>query len=365
MKILLYINCLCKGGAERVMVNLANHFCYKNEVFLVTSFPVLNGYKCEEKVKRINLFQKRKKGFLSRNFSSIRKLKKTIKTIRPDVAISFMAEPNFRLALATRRNKNLVTIISVRNDPNYEYHGFLFKLLAKILFKRVDRIVFQTDDAALFFSNQIKSKGLILPNAVDSSFFREPYRGRRKDIVSVGRLCSQKNHMLLIKAFAEVKDYTDDNLIIYGEGPERNELELFVQKNGLDNRVFLPGLINDVADKIYSAKLFVLSSNYEGSPNALMEAMALGVPCISTDCPCGGPHMLITDGINGFLVPTNNIESLSSTLSRVISVDLSDLSLASHQRMKDFLPERVFSQWEDMIISLLAERRKKHNVKDN
>ena len=171
--------------------------------------------------------------------------------------------------------------------------------------------------------------------------------------------------MLLIKAFAEVKDYTDDNLIIYGEGPERNELELFVQKNGLDNRVFLPGLINDVADKIYSAKLFVLSSNYEGSPNALMEAMALGVPCISTDCPCGGPHMLITDGINGFLVPTNNIESLSSTLSRVISVDLSDLSLASHQRMKDFLPERVFSQWEDMIISLLAERRKKHNVKDN
>lgn len=130
----------------------------------------------------------------------------------------------------------------------------------------------------------------IIPNAINKEFITAEYSGpRNKQIVSSGRLTEQKNHALLIKAFAGITaKYPAYKLVIYGDGPLRKDLELLASNLGIADKVSFPGYTTEIRKKIERSSLFVLSSDFEGMPNALMEAMALGVPCISTDCKGGG-----------------------------------------------------------------------------
>ena len=124
----------------------------------------------------------------------------------------------------------------------------------------------------------------------------------------------------MIEAFAEVHQrHPEYRLVIYGEGPERKLLEELVKRLGLQELCQLPGATNEVLEKIYSVSLFVLPSDFEGMPNALMEAMSLGLPCISTDCPCGGPRELIRDGENGLLVPVGDKAALVTAMEKLIN----------------------------------------------
>lgn len=313
-KIMFYINAIHHGGAERVMVNLASEFVKNgNECVLVTSFTDSWEYSFDSRVKRISLFEKPLRNFIVRNIRLIANLRKVIKEENPDTILSFMAEPNFRSIIACC-GLNVKRIISVRNDPNREYPNFLFRFFAKALFRFADHVVFQTEDAQRWFPKSIQQKSSVILNPVADEFFSTHFEGERHDIVTTGRLVSQKNHKLLIKAFAQIANMIEDNLYIYGEGELRQELETLISDLGLKNRVFLPGAVKNVADTIKSAKLFVLSSDYEGAPNSLMEAMALGIPCISTSCPCGGPRMLLNDD---FLVDVNDDVQLGDKLLKV------------------------------------------------
>ena len=173
-----------------------------------------------------------------------------------------------------------------------------------------------------------------------------------RNIITVGRLMTQKNHKLLIEAFSKIaKEFPDENLVIYGEGELRDTLETQSKKLGLEGRVKLPGATTNVAEKLSSAKVFVLSSDYEGMPNALMEAMAVGVPVISTDCPCGGPAMLIEEDSQGILVPCQNAEKLANALRLLL--ESQDLRLmvgeSCKERALQFSPDIVFSQWKEYI----------------
>jgi glycosyltransferase involved in cell wall biosynthesis len=152
-------------------------------------------------------------------------------------------------------------------------------------------------------------------NPVDEVFFKTKFDGVRRNLVTTGRLAPQKNHKMLIKAFAKIADKINDDLYIYGEGELRAELEQLVLDLNMQNRIFLPGAVKNVADTIKSAKLFILSSDFEGLPNSLMEAMALGIPCISTDCPCGGPKMLLNES---YLCKTNCDATLCDLILKVI-----------------------------------------------
>jgi glycosyltransferase involved in cell wall biosynthesis len=148
----------------------------------------------------------------------------------------------------------------------------------------------------------------IIPNPINPEFNVKPFSGkRRKIITSVGRLSEQKNQHVLIEAFSRIeKDFPDYELVIYGEGNLRETLENQIKTLKLENKVKLPGVKKNIKNEIYDCSLFVLPSLYEGMPNALMEAMALGLPVISTDCPCGGPRFLIHN-YNGLLVKVNNV----------------------------------------------------------
>lgn len=353
MKLFFYINVLGGGGAERVIVNLSNYFSNNlaNEVLLVASYPIENEYFVAPTVRKDYLSEERKEeSFLKRNIYCIRELRRIIKAEKPDTAVAFMAEPNFRLILSTFGLK-VRKIISVRNDPIREYNNFVYRILSKFLFKYADLVVFQTQEAKEFFPEKIQKKSTIIMNQVDEKFFETDIVKERKDIVTVGRLTEQKNHKMLIEAFSKISDKVTDNLIIYGGGPSREELTKLIKENGLTERVFLPGHTSDVIGSIKGAKAFVLSSDFEGMPNALLEAMALGVPCISTDCPCGGPREIINDGENGFLVPVNGVDLLAEKMLELVKNEelQNKFSQKARESAEEFKPDKIFCEWETHI----------------
>lgn len=292
MNILFHIGSLTRGGAERVIAILANYFSsIGHKCIVATSYRFDNEYSLTESVERVVL-TKEGQNPIVKNVVQFYKIRKLVKERQINVVVSFMGVTNIRMLISTI-GLDCRKIISVRNDPCREYSNIFLKILAKVLFNFASHVVFQTDDAKKWFPKSIQKKSSIIFNPVDESFFNIRYSGVRRNIVSVGRLTPQKNHTLLINAFASVADEIDDNLIIYGDGPLKEDLKQLVKRLGLEDRVFLPGSVPDVANNIKSARLFVLSSDYEGMPNSLMEAIAMGLPCISSDCPCGGPRMLL------------------------------------------------------------------------
>lgn len=352
MKILLYINVLSSGGAERVMSNLANEFSKKNEVILVNSYKTENEYKLSSNIKHIYLDDNVQTNFLRKNISRINKLRTIIKKERPDIAISFMAEPNFRLLLANMFLP-FKTIISIRNDPTKEYPNILFKTLAKILFLKADGIVFQTNDAKSFFSKKIQKKSKIIYNPIKSDFYKNKSLNIGTDIVAVGRLTSQKNHNLLIDSFYKISSEIKDNLYIYGDGELKTELQNKINKLNLSNRVFLMGNVQDLHHILPKYKLYILPSDYEGMPNSLMEGMACGLPCISTDCPCGGPKELLS---MDYLFKVNDSKELSNKILKMLNSE-ELLKKAKQENIKksyEFLDKNILNEWYDFIKLLIA-----------
>lgn len=360
MKILFYINAIHDGGAERVMVNLAKYFSdIGYETILVTSFRDTWEYKIEGNVKRLTLEENEiKQGKIKRNFSRIIKLRDILKKEKPDVAVSFMAEPNFRLLVASL-GLNVKTIVSVRNDPNKEYAGKIGRFVGKCLLPLADGCVFQTKEAQEWFPERLQRKSTIIFNAVKEEFFhieRKPVAG---EIITCGRLEAQKNHKLLIDAFAEaIKEHPYARLKIYGEGSLRDVLQEQIDKLGLQDKAFLMGATNDVAKALQTADLFVLSSDYEGMPNALMEAMAAGVPCISTDCPCGGPRELFGSFSSEALSKINDRENLYINISKNLGDKYLRIKAGAMCKKiaEGFKSNAVSKIWEKYFSLVLAKR---------
>jgi glycosyltransferase involved in cell wall biosynthesis len=312
---------LSAGGAERVIAQLLAEWCksgIKCSLILLNQDPIF--YKIPDCVMLYKI------GKLSANHY-IDKLKKylvvrdIIKRISPHVVLSMPEEIGIYVigALLTTRTP---VIVSERNNPWVMPNKKVTRILRKLLYPFADGIIFQTNQAASFFSESIQKKGIVLPNPLDLSRIPEPFTGQReKVIVSAGRLEPQKNFSLLISAFKNFYQHNQGyRLIIYGEGRLRRQLEEEIVETGLPTgTIALPGHAQDLLERMRTASAFVLTSDYEGVPNALIEAMAMGVPCISTDCPPGGPAQLIKHNENGFLVPVNNKKDLVKSLNILIN----------------------------------------------
>ncbi len=173
-----------------------------------------------------------------------------------------------------------------------------------------------------------------------------------KNIATFGRLSKQKNHQLIIKAFSQISNkYPDVCMKIYGEGEEEKNIRELIVQFGLVNRVRLMGNTKNVKEKMLETDIFVLSSNYEGLPNALIEAMAVGIPCISTECPTG-PRDLIKNEVNGLLVPCNDTSAMASAMERLLlSYELrKKLGIAANKKIKEeYTIERIIKQLENKI----------------
>lgn len=334
------------------MVNIANGMIgVGKEVCFVTNFPADHEYSLENGIKRISLERTENRGgTLSKNISRIRALNKVLKSEKPDVSISFMGENNFRLLLASKGIRTK-TIVSVRNDPEKEYSTSSSKILAKILYKKANGIVFQTEDAQKFFPEEIQRKSRIILNQVDEKFFQDN-KGEGEYIIACGRLSRQKNYPMMIKAFAEVlKEWPNEILRIYGEGVLKEELVQLTQKLRIEDSVEFMGFSTDMIEAYQSAKFLVMTSDYEGMPNVMLEALASSVPVISTDCPCGGPKMIIKDGENGLLVPVGDVREMIKAMNRLLSksTDLQLLRRGARRSAEKFRSENVRAEWTSYI----------------
>ena len=360
MKIMFYIGNLRKGGAERVVSILANEFSKIHEVAIMTTFDDNVEYDINQKIKLLPLDDGKKRNIVFRNIFYLNHIKKQVNLFEPDIILTFLLEPSYRMLFLKKAIKKPI-IVSDRNDPKIEYNNIVNKTLMKLLYRRADGFVFQTKEAQDYFSDKIKSLSTIIFNPVDDAFFETKYEyTNSKEIVNVGRLTKQKNQMLLIKSFERVlKKYPEFKLNIYGDGTLKNELNDYIKNNNLSENVKLFGSVDNINNILKDKYAFVLSSEYEGMPNALMEALTIGLPCISTDCPCGGSRELIDNNKNGILVDNNNEKELSDAIIELIGdrKKCEKLSEEAKKSMKQFSVERISKKWLEYIKEVIKNEK--------
>lgn len=354
-KIAFHIGSLNKGGAERVVANLAEYFYSKGyEVYIITKFIASTEYSISKGIHRAigDISKEEERGRFQNLILRILKLRKTIKEINPDIVVSFIGKTNL-MSIAATMGTDIPVVVSVRSNPAREIGSGLRKALSFVMFYFADGIILQTSDARKFFPKGLQKKSVILQNSINPQFVRPSYSGeRRKEIVSVGRIDSNKNQEMLVEAFADVaKEFPDWTINFYGDGEKRVDLEKRVIELKLENQVLFKGVQENIAEKIEGASIFVLTSKQEGMPNALIEAMVLGIAPISTDCPCGGPRDLIVSGENGILIPVNDVEALRGALKSLMqdAEFLCEMSEKAVLLREKLLPEKINQQWEKYL----------------
>ena len=353
MHIAMYIGSLQRGGAERVMVNLATYLLQRGwRVTFVTTFTEEGGYPLPEGAERIlsGLTPEEEGANRLQNIRKrIRKLTGIWESLQPDLILSFMHKNNV-MALQTTRHMEIPVVVSVRADPAMEFEDPRIRFLMRLTFPQAAGIVLQTAAAADYFPAGIRKKCTVLPNMLQEAFVDMPVAEKRSHrVVMVGRLDENKNQAAVVKAFAQTaEEFPDWTLTLYGDGPDRERLLRLIRELRQETRVFVPGPVEEVAQAIADARIFVLYSSQEGMPNALLEAMSLGLACISTDCPVGVPREIIRDAENGFLVPLNDADSLLRTL-RTLMRDEAVSERVGRQAVQvreTYAPERVCAMWE-------------------
>lgn len=360
MTITLFIYNLEGGGAERVICNLANYLATKDyNIIILTVVQSKVYYNLD---KRVHIKSLSKKNELTTGIYNyrlwLRRLKQYNNQFNPDCYIAMLLIP-IKLILLSRRYIQGKIIISERNDPNS--YPIKVKLQLKMLMKFSDGFIFQTPDAQHFYLKACKNKKIaIIPNAINDNFLNIDTENieKEKKIVAVGRLESQKNHELLIDAFSLLSHhFYDYQLELFGSGSLEKKLKEKVDKLNLGSRVKFIGFEPNIGEKIKKASLYVLSSNYEGMPNSLIEAMSLGLPCIATNCPCGGPRFLIANSVNGMLVPVNNANILKNAIEKVLSNPDFALNLGNEaKKVRNLLaPNVIYKKWEEFIIDVVEK----------
>lgn len=369
-RIILYIDHRFRGGAQRVMVNLANHLVEKNiNVMLVCDidinkdvsklYPGTSRYPLNVNVKEILLdkYLDSNSRCVNKNFARIKLLRKCIKEFRPEMVLSFLGPNNLRMLVAGMGLK-CKKVVSVRNDPVQEYGSTkLKKLVTNLVFLLSDGYVFQTGLAKEYFWKPIRRRSVIIFNPVDEKFFNQ-IRGKKvKNIISVGRFDVQKNHLLLIRAFSLIAHlFPDENLLFYGTGPLQKEMEQLGRDLGISDRIYFMSVSDHIEQELAKSKLFVLSSDYEGMPNALMEAMAVGVPCIATDCRVGGPRILFGREMESYLVPCNDEKRMAAVIKEILEKSEDERFLISDKMRKCanvFRSEKIYKQWDEFLETVL------------
>ena len=357
-KILFYIHSLNKGGAERVLLTLAEKLNTDSNIKVVVMTDTVDDleYELPDGIKRINLKDRMKKNNALSRISAIRAC---VKEEKPDRFVAFMLSSAIRAVIVTLLSGYKV-IAAVRSNPYDDYSSGINRVILLFTMTFAERIVCQTEYQVKFFPEKMQKKCVVISNPIFKEFVlkaqelsgtREENTGKKR-IVATGRLYDYKNHKLLIEAFSDIaEEYQDIDVVIYGEGPYRKELEDTISELKLSDRVFLPGDSEHVAEDIADAFIYVLPSDTEGLPNALMEAMALGLPVISTDCPCGGPKSLIKDGENGLLTPVGDVSAMRESLKRLITDDVLRKSIS--EKAKDILisndADHITDQWKKTL----------------
>lgn len=290
-------------------------------------------------------------GFFSTYYQLTRAMVRILREKKDAIAVSLSVMTNFAMGAAALFVKNRV-VISDRNDPTKRPSGRIKQGIRNFAFKQADVLVLQTDDVQKYYIEKIKRKGVVIPNPINKNIPERFTGTRRNVIVTASRLNKQKNLPMLINAFARIsKEYPQYTLEIYGRGDEENNLRLCSQKSGVADKVLFKGFSSNLFEDILDCGIYVCSSDYEGISNSLIEALGMGLPTISTDCPVGGSRMLIQHGVNGFLIPVGDEDMLYKQLKELIdNPELAELVSKNACAVKDrFSVDIIGQRWLDVM----------------
>lgn len=358
-KLLIVIPRMGGGGAERVVSIVANHLAATG--YQVRLFTLVGGdsfYPLNSAVEqRTADFAVNRKNKLTRmvslglNFAgAIAHIRREIKEFQPDIVFSVLEEADLVTYLA-QAGLHCTWLVSERNDPTRRA-GWYTKLL-NFIYRRSDGMVCQSRTVADYYA--FVPRKWVVPNPIDRALYpAKAPEGQPLRIVSVGRLKPQKNTELQVEAFHTIADkYPNATFTAYGEGYVRDSLEVKIAQYGLENRFFLPGASRNVLEEIKDAALFVMSSDYEGFPNALVEAITIGIPVISTDFATGIARELITPDV-GEVVPCGDARALAKAMDSLLGDPerRARIREVGSHATDPFQIENVVTLWEQVFTEL-------------
>ena len=308
---LFTIRSLTGGGAERVVSVLASNMAEDGyDVHIIAYVKSDHDYPVSKKVK-LHYMPSGRKGLWGK-IARIGDMKNIIDRIAPNVIIPFVGTVLFVSYFASRSN-NIPLIRTIRNSPWIEEKRGVSRIMRKRLNRKAVAIMVQNEEQISYFPAELKKKIFVVPNPIDDIFLftqKKKYSSVLKDFITVGRLEDQKNHELLIRAFAEInKRYSGVRLRIFGIGTEHDKIQDLIRALNLEESCLLMGRNDSIESSLKESDAFIMTSRYEGMPNALMEAMAIGLPCISSDCKTG-PKTLINNRENGLLFSEGSYNDL-------------------------------------------------------
>lgn len=361
-KIVFHLNCLAMGGAERVVTNLSAQFAEEGyEVIVATEWEEEEEYCLDKKVRRVSVGLTKEEENRNRIVKMILRflrLRNFTKRERPDVLIAFAKKANYRALLATL-GMNQKVVACVRTNPKGHYDRFGDWFQIRLLFRRAAGVVFQTEGQKDFFPDFVKKKSIVILNPVNPKYIGLPVVVERdKEVVHSGRIVYFKNHELLIRAFARVHEKHPDYVLkCYGSDSGDGtweKAENCIKKLGAESYVKLMGGSDDLEKLLPKAAVYAFTSDWEGLPNALLEAMAMGLPVVATDCPCGGPATVIQDGENGLLIPVGDEDALTESIIRLIEDRQMAERLGKNARKIGDIANSnaIFKQWRDYLEAL-------------
>lgn len=360
MKLLFAIPSMAAGGAQRVLANLAHALFDSGDEVIIVTFDGTNAdfFELPAQVKRIrlgaNATTKSIFGALLNNGRQIKQMARVLRQERPDVCVSFLSRMNVISVLACKRAGGTPCVITEHAAANLETHP-VWRTLIRFSYSCAQKLVSVSQGVDKDFSWLPDRQRAVIENLIETNSNLAEFRPEARHFLTMGRLSAEKNHLLLLDAFFEVQlTHPDVMLTILGDGPMRTLLEETVSARGMTGKVLLPGAAAQPFDRLKEADIFVLSSDSEGFGNVIVEAMATGLPVISTDCP-HGPAEVVVPG-TGVLVPMRDTAALSDAMRELLADSSRRMQLrtAGLQRSKVFGREAILPQWRALFAQISA-----------
>ncbi len=358
-KVVFITNSLGFGGAEKMLVFVANKLFERGFGCAIINLNTIPGYVNEhlqniDRNVHVVTLDEVPRG-KNKNIYRITKIIQIAKEFNADILVGFTGFPNIYARVAGFL-LGVPSIISERGDPNRtKAENVLKETLSKLIINSSRGAVFQIPGAMSYYGKGLQKRGTVIPNPIYISEKIETINRDKKEksVVSVGRFDNtQKRYDVMIKAFSIFsKKHPEYVLKLYGNGPDKESIEKWIEEEALSEKVLFKGVSSNPMRDIITDEIFLITSDFEGISNALLEAMAVGMPCVSTDHTPGGARFLIKDHENGLLAPVGNIAKIAEALCEF--ADSSELEEMCGDRarnvIKRFAPQKIIDMWENYI----------------
>lgn len=361
MKITFVCKHLANGGAERVISELITEFIRRGiRVQLVLLFDEIEYSKkiefdIPDSVELVELNWKPEKRMLQAllHNGELRKV------ISGDCIVS-MLYPATEASIIAGKKLKIPVIVSERNNPRVSPPTKKGRIMRNCMFNFADACVFQTHEAMAFFPCRIQRKGVIIPNPIRPDLPGRFLGEREKKIAVVGRLEKQKNHPMMLRTFQKFsREYEEYELHIFSRGPLLDELQAYSRELGIGDKVFFEGFVPNVNDIINSYEMYISTSDYEGISNAMLEALAMGIPSICTDCPVGGARETIKNGYNGFLIPVGDEIALLEAMKKIVTQHrvADEIGINATKVKENLSIRRIADRWLDVVNNMISTHK--------